>query len=304
MTDRGLLSSKKQLISSYVHGWLLVSKYTSIKQLLYSYLVEAVSIYTHKPENKCIQLKKIPLYKGRDSSKILYISGVAQQLSKSHNSMTMDIANGIGSQLSATSGDVFIVKIVPPGLIYLELTHLCLATWLENLAIACVAKDRKINPGENHSQKPKSYNQHLSNLFAIQYAHARCCSLLRLAHREGLLKLREPLELELPKPLPWLNQNNQLRLEHPTEGCVITQLVQIVDDLVCSDVGATVNWQKVALELSQAFENFWSQCRIWGEVKIAAPQLAQARLGLIMATKCLLEFLLVEKLGSFAPWEL
>jgi len=293
-----------------VHSWLLVSKNTSIKQLLYSRLIKSVSAYTQKLENQCIQIKKIPLYKGRDYNRILYISGVAQQLSKSHNSMTMEVAYGIASQLSASSGDVFSVKIVPPGWIYLELTHSYIANWLENLA-TCNQKDGKIEAGENLSQRPKTQKQNFSKLFAIQYVHARCCSLVLQAHREGLLKLREtPVhspsvwQLEFPKPIPWLNHDNQLCLHHLSEGCLIAQLVQIVDDLVCSELSSTTHWQKVAMELSQAFENFWCQCRIWGEVKIAAPELAQARLGLVMATGRLLQFLLVEKLGSFAPLEL
>jgi arginyl-tRNA synthetase len=294
-----------------VHSWLLVSKYTSVKQLLYSFLLNSVSVYTQKAKIKSIQLKKIPLYKGRDNSKILYISGVAQQLSKSHNFMTIEIADSIASLLSATSSDVTNVKIVPPGWIYLEPTHPYLATWLDHLAITCVGQDKKIETSESLSQTPNSKTQNLSNLFAVQYAHARCCSLVLLAHREGLLKLTEASinspgvwHLELPKSIPWLTDENQLRLHHPAERYLIVQLVQIVDDLVCSDANKTINWQKAALELSLAFENFWSQCRIWGEVKIASPELAQARLGLVMATRRLLEFLLIEKLGSFAPLEL
>ncbi|MBD2447273.1 glutamate acetyltransferase [Nostoc sp. FACHB-152] len=294
-----------------MHSWLLVSKYTSIKRLLYSILLNAVSTYTQKPKQQSIEVKKNLLYKGRDNRKIFYISGVAQHLSKSHNSMTMEIANGIGTQLSATSGEVVNVKIVPPGLIYLELTHPCLATWLQNLAIACAIQDEKMEISENTNQKPNSKNQNLLNLFAVQYAHARCFSLLRLAHQEGLIKLKEvPInglevwQLEFPQPIPWLNNDNQLRLYHPTEGYLIAQLVQIVDDLVCSDVSETINWQKAALGLSRAFENFWSQCRIWDEIKTTSPELAQARLGLVMATGRLLQVLLLEKLGSFAPLEL
>lgn len=292
-----------------MHSWLLVSKYTSPKRLLYSSLVEAVNAYTQDTKEESIKLKKIPLYKGRDNSKILYISGVAQHLSKSHNSMTMEIADGIACQLLALGGDVFNVKIVPPGWIYLELTQSYLATWLENLAIAQTENNGKIIISEPSRQNLASEN--LANLFTIQYAHARCCSWVLLAHREELLKLTttslhypELWQLEFPQPIPWLTQDNQLRLNQPAETHLIAILVQIVDDLMCSDASKKMNWQKAAWELSQALENFLSQCRIWGEVKIASPELAQARLGLVMATGRLLRFLLLEKLVSSAPLEL
>ncbi|WP_339383885.1 DALR anticodon-binding domain-containing protein [Fortiea sp. LEGE XX443] len=218
----------------------------------------------------------------------------------------MEIADIIGSKLLATSGDVFNVKIVPPGWIYLELTHPFLATWLQNLAMEYMSEAGKMGTGEI---TPKSQSQNPSIEFAVQYAHARCCSLVFLAHREGLIKLREPLpspawQLVTTESIPWLNYDNQLCLHHPAERALITQLVRVVDDLVCSDVDDAINWHKVSLELSKTFENFWCQCRIWGEVKISSLELAQARLGLVMATQRLLSFLLLEKLGVSAPLEL
>jgi arginyl-tRNA synthetase len=282
-----------------VHNRTLIIKYISTKQLVYSHIEQALRIYTQELKTPSIKDKKIPLYKGRDTNRILYISGVAQQLSKSHNCTAMEIAGVIVSHLLATSGDVLIVKIVPPGWIHFELTHSYLAAWLQNFVIESVDENEDIEIRENA-------DQYSASLFAIQYAHARCCSLLLLAHREGLIKLREPAIQSLVSPdfIPWLNNNNQLRLHHQTEMCLITELVQVLDDLLCSDDSKGMNWEKIARKLSQAFENFWCHCRIWGEVKISAPELAQARLGLVMATGRLLRFLLVKKLGILAPLEL
>jgi arginyl-tRNA synthetase len=65
-----------------------------------------------------------------------------------------------------------------------------------------------------------------------------------------------------------------------------------------------VNYFKLANTLSEAFQIFYSQCRIWGEVKIEQPKLAQARVGLILATQSLLRFILENFLNAIAPLEL
>jgi arginyl-tRNA synthetase len=284
-----------------------VSKYISIRQLIYSYLLYAVNIYTENCELISIETRKFPLYKSRNNSRVLYISGVAQRLAKSHNQTTMKIASGIVSHLSAIRGDVFIVQIVPPGWIYLELTDPFLASWLQNLVVRNVGEDGEMATREITMQNP-------SRLFAIQYAHARCYSLALLAHREGLIKLKEPIpdlnensavdDLVSTEQIPWLNHDQKLHLSHPAEARLIAELVEVIDNLECPDLSDAVNWEKLALDLSQAFEAFWCQCRIWGQVKISAPELAQARVGLIIATQSVLRCLLVDKLGAVAPVEL
>ncbi|QMS91838.1 glutamate acetyltransferase [Nostoc edaphicum CCNP1411] len=259
----------------------------------------------------------------------------------------MELASAIASDISEICGDVFSIQTVPPGWIHFELTHSTLATWLQSLAVGSSGKEGEIGgreqgAGGEINSKFKIQNSKLKNfcllpsassllptladslplrypassvpnsLFAVQYAHARCCSLVLLAHREGLIKLREPVpntssacwDVISPNPLPWLNCDGTLRLNHPDERQLIGELIQVIDDIECPDVNGSVKWEKVALNLSQAFEKFWSNCRIWGEVKIKSPELAQARLGLLMATQSVLRFVLEENLGVFAPLEL
>ncbi len=312
------------------------SKYTSIRQLLYSCFIKVLSIDTYKAENICIENQKIPLYKDRDESRVLYISGVSLGLSKSQNRKAMELASAIASDLSRTCGDVFSIQIVPPGWIHFELTHSKLATWLQSLAVggawgiidtpmphaqfpmtAVAPFGETPSPlasplGRRPHCLPNSQFPIPNSLFAVQHAHARCCSLVLLAHREGLIKLREPVpnispafwSVISPQPLPWLNCDGRLRLNHPGERRLIAELIQVVDNIECPDISGSVKWEKVALSLSQAFENFWSNCRIWGEVKITSPELAQVRLGLLMATQSLLRYVLEENLGVFAPLEL
>ncbi len=282
-------------------------KYLAIKRLLHNYLLYSVNLYTLNTELISTETHKFPLYKGRDNSRVLYISGVALRLAKSHNRTSLEIANGIGSHLSAIRGDVFSVKIVPPGWIYLELSHPFLATWLQSLLVTNVKGEGEITARKITIQNP-------ARLFAIQYTHARCSSLVQLAGREGLIKLRELSpdisestalhDLVSEEQIPWLNDQQKLRLNHPAEGRLIAELVQVIDYLEAPDLSDAVNWEKVALDLSQAFEAFWSQCRIWGKVKISVPELAQARVGLMIATQSVLRCLLVDKLGTNAPLEL
>jgi len=54
----------------------------------------------------------------------------------------------------------------------------------------------------------------------------------------------------------------------------------------------------------ELFSRFAHGCRIWGEVKIHDPELAQARLGLLIATQLVLRSVLEDKLGIVAPVEL
>lgn len=310
-----------------MHYRSLVIKYTSIKQLLYSYIINLLSIDTYKAEFICIKDKKDYLYKDRDKNKILYISSVALRLSKSQNWKTMELASAIASDFLRTCGDVFTIQIVPPGWIHFELTHSTLATWLQSLAVGSPGEDGRQGSREQGARSKEeefsllppalrtsaSFQSPIPNsLFAVQHAHARCCSLVLLAHREGLIKLREPVpntspafwDVISPNPLPWLNCDQTLQLNHPDERRLIGELIQVVDNIECPDISGSVKWEKVALNLSQAFENFWCNCRVWGEVKITSPELAQARLGLLMATQSVLRHMLEEKLGVFASLEL
>ncbi|MHC5595613.1 MAG: DALR anticodon-binding domain-containing protein [Nostoc sp.] len=226
----------------------------------------------------------------------------------------MELARAIASDISGICEDVFSIQVVPPGWIHFELTHSTLATWLQSLVEG--SGEWGVGSGgdeaNNQCPMPNAQCPMPNSLFTVQYAHARCCSLVLLAHREGLIKLREPVpntspafwDVISPNPLPWLNCDGIVRLNHPDERRLIGELIQVVDNIECPDVGGSVKWEKVALKLSQAFEKFWCNCRIWGEVKITSPELAQARLGLLMATQSVLRFVLEENLGVFAPLEL
>ena len=273
----------------------------AIKQLLSRYLMSSLGIFTNNEEITGIKGIKVPLYQGGYNQKIIYLSGVAMRISKSQNSPVMEVAEGIAGHLSQNSDSLFRVKVIPPGEIHIELMDSTLAVWLQNLIVAKRTGDLVNN--FLHDQLPTLSSP--LNVFTIQYAHARCCSLLRLGQQEGLIELgkTDTNSFMAVNSIPWLNCEQKLILNHADESFLIYQLVKVVDDLVCAD-SIFINWLKAGGNLSQAFERFWGSCRIWGEVKIHDPELAQARLGLLIATQLVLRSVLEEKLGIVAPVEL
>jgi arginyl-tRNA synthetase len=248
-----------------------------------------ISIYTKNHPEISIKFEKIPLYKGRDDSRVLYISGIALQLSKSENLPSLEIANLIVSHLLVNPNNEYKVQIVPPGWIHLQVADSTLSIWLQNLS--SVSQNSTLNTQRSTLNSP---------LFTAQYAHARCCSLMRMAQSSGLIPLNSPSL----RSIPWLDGDEKLRLHDPASRRLISKLIEVVDDLEPLCFKGSGNWGKAALNLSQAFDNFWQNCRIWGEVKTIAPELAQARIGLVMATQLVLKLVLEEKLGIYAPLEL
>lgn len=204
----------------------------------------------------------------------------------------------------------FSVEVFSPGWIQFRLSDRGLATWLQQL-IEIPHSPRPEIPDQNQRTEP--VNQ-AHSLFRVQYAHARCCSLLRLAHRQSLINLSDldsitpNWEWLEPNPIPWLYGNPEmecepirLRLEHPAELGLIALVLDGTEQLTRL---TPIRALELANALSHGFEKFYSACRIWGEVKTETPQLAQARLGLVAITQKLLRSLLKDQLNVIAPIEL
>ena len=249
----------------------------------------------------------IPLNRSKDSARVLYVSAIALKLAKTWQQTPQTIAAQLAETLEPLCYPDFAVKVAPAGIIEMELTDAGLAVWLQRLA---------------QTNLPVSESKILSSavcadrLFPIQYSHARCCSLLRMAHRDRIISIAQPdvatapqiWSLASPNPIPWIDEGDRLRLVHPAERSLISQLLTVLDNLYPTfDVKnreKPVNYFKLANSLSEAFQIFYSHCQIWGKVKIEQPKLAQSRLGLILATQSLLRFILEELLNVLAPLEL
>ncbi|HEY9646465.1 MAG TPA: DALR anticodon-binding domain-containing protein [Chroococcidiopsis sp.] len=180
--------------------------------------------------------------------------------------------------------------------------------------------DRAVKEGDrppqlhgNFTNRNKFLRNSTKNLFALQHAHARCWSLLRLGEQEGLMAiaplstgLTDPEHLdwaiERPSPLPWLDDTT-LRCSDPAEQQLITQLVVTCDCLAEFPALPPERILKQAIALCRCFQAFDAQCRIVGAIAKTDPQRAQVRLGLIGATQKFLRALLM-RLGAIAPLEL
>ncbi|WP_052128393.1 DALR anticodon-binding domain-containing protein [Neosynechococcus sphagnicola] len=141
----------------------------------------------------------------------------------------------------------------------------------------------------------------------VQYAHARCCALLRLAALEGLVAYSQPWSdypsrLQLTTSIPWLDPQQQLWLSHPAESHLLAQLVLIMDAI---DSGSPPRrCTNSLIQLVEAFESCDRACQIWGEPSSKTSTLALNRLGLVAITQAVLRFFLEGYLGLIAPWEL
>ncbi|AKG24778.1 hypothetical protein IJ00_21235 [Calothrix sp. 336/3] len=280
---------------------LPVSKYTSVKQLIYGQIEDALSTYTYRQKWVCRFKENIPLSQGRDDNEILYITGLALKLGKSENLRSPEVAEALFSHLSVSGGDVFWVKIVPPGWIHLQIKDVFLAEWLQHLLRGGL-KQQVSSRGQQSWEAQKLLPVD-NGFFPMQYVYARCCALVRLSVNEGIITPQNLKDGLLCLDLPWLDSQGTLRIRHPAEFSLLSQLVQTVDYLRFSHTPEFTKWEKTGMAIIPVFDAFWRQCRIF-EVKSTAPQLALARLGLVMVTQVVLRCLLEEKLGILALEEL
>jgi arginyl-tRNA synthetase len=148
------------------------------------------------------------------------------------------------------------------------------------------------------------------NYFPLQYTHARCCSLLRLAAAEGLVHLQGQGKIAKTPKISWLDRHNAWQLVTPSAQRLINQLVNLADEFDINKFEESSSptqrrkWQKLATKISLSFEEFYRYNRIFGAECRANLPLAQARLGLVALTQGGLQKLLEEYLGAIAPSEL
>lgn len=241
------------------------------------------------------------LYRLKHSNGLIYRWNIALRMEKQSDLPPMDLALSLSSLLSSnilspdkdSQGTIqFTVTVTEPGWLDFYLGDCFLAIWLDYLTLALQGSTTATS---QPLQKRKNFNP-----FPLQYAHGRCCSLLRSATEQGLIKLKSdhcsPSRWQWlePTPTPWLDNNKQWQLVENQDKNLLYQLIDTTDLLFRN---SSENWYQITKNLSQAFLEVEAQSRIFGEVQRKTPLLAQGRLGLIWLTQILLYRLLTEKLG-------
>jgi arginyl-tRNA synthetase len=326
--------------NTFLHKFVklhLDQNHLAIVKLLQQQLVKTIDLYQ---QSKNLSLKKEKLTKLIANTTILcdsakqqptamvYRCAVALPLAHQFKLSPLEIAEELAQLLAIpqclASGETasyesstvpyleFTVRVFPPGWLDWELSDRSLAIWLqvlvEEIQGGGMGRGRwgegETGGGGDGETGRRGDGE---NLFPLQYVHARCCSLLRLGHQEGLIELRDesfsqPIwQIVEPNPIPWLDSGGNFQLTHPTERRLLVQLLIVIEELARSRQG---NWRQLAHNLSEAMLAFTTECRIWGEVKQQKPQLAQARLGIVALVQWCLYKLLQEKLSILAIAEL
>ncbi|NJL82248.1 MAG: hypothetical protein HC890_03510 [Chloroflexaceae bacterium] len=264
----------------------------ALKQLLKQQLLRALLLVDETISCSKITptaVDNIPLFRNK-SYPIFYRSAIALTLAP-HNSaiLAQKIAQLLSSpnQTTNTEPEIrFQAIALTNGWLEFHLGDRGLAMWLDNVP-------------RLFSWERSKRGREKSNLWALQYVHARCCSLLRLGQRERLLEIGELSQIGwqwlAPYPIPWLRSDLEgLRLIAPVERLLIQQLLDIVE------APTSVSTAKLAENLSRAILSFEQNCRIFAVIE-QKPQLSQARLGLLALAQFVLRQLLQQGLQIEAP---
>ena len=224
---------------------------------------------------------------------------LAPRLQKSPDRVVEDLGNLLAQHSSSTGSNLPIyLNIDPTGWLNFYVTERAIASWLERSWLLKTQEDNSFI-----TLRQSDRNQR-SDLFCVQYIHARCCSLLRLGAREKIITLvnndfdRAGWQITQPPSISWLDKQHHLWFNRQSEYNLLRQLLIVTDSQTTNDRD---RWSKLALNLSQTTAIFLADCRFLGKIKQEYPQRAIARLGLIALTQYWLQKILIEKLNSSAP---
>jgi arginyl-tRNA synthetase len=121
-------------------------------------------------------------------------------------------------------------------------------------------------------------------VFYVQYAHARICSIERVAAEQGV-------------PFPTLEETDLSLLTHPEEVALVKRLAEFPEEVRFAGLQyAPHRLTTYALDVARAFHSFYTECRVLSD----DPHLTKARLLLIRAARIVLHNTLA-LMGVSAP---
>lgn len=256
-----------------------------------------------------------PLKRIRHPTHILYLSAIAHRLVPQYGvaatKVATEIAQAITQQNMAgwnqpeqtepltTLWQGITVQVTATNDLLFQIHDRAIAIWLNHLIH---------HPPTSPLAAVYSASTLLSNPFPLQYAHARCCCLLQLADRTGLITLQgsdsatATWQWVKPQSIPWLTPTEQLYPNHVAERHLISQLCTVLDQWSERSPTPKLLIQQ-AEQLSQAFQVAHRAYPIWGDRSPEAVDRQQAHLALLLVTQRVLRQLL-DDLEIPAPREL
>ncbi|MGB7415203.1 MAG: DALR anticodon-binding domain-containing protein [Thermosynechococcaceae cyanobacterium] len=295
---------------------MMLIRYPSLQQRFAHLLIDAVAISSHCSRTPVgnaereVSQPSVPIQLDLRSPLGTFTSPIALQLAMKSRS-SMEIATDLVALVPPSADLKLWVK--PPGWIYGQFSEDAIASILQKLIEQSPQLQAPVSVDLDKSLSDRQ-------LFLVQYAHARCCALLRLGQREALIDFEAHLQkpaYTLTTSIPWTTEQGTLQLQHPAARSLLQNLLAFPNRLGpstqtgCPEGMVPLLWpvpKKIVLRDSQAwaasFLQFYRDCRILGEVSQSTPKLSQARLGLVSATQRVLAFLLQDLLHVVAPVEL
>ena len=256
-------------------------------------------------------VRAIPLKRARKAIPFVYVCAIAHRLATPSQSAALIAAQLVDTLLQplpipeeGSLSDI-VVQATATGLLQFELSDRAIAAWLDRL-LANVLPQQSCVP---LAAMERQMLLPTAAIFEVQYAHARCCSLLRLAHSEGLIMLNTldnaPLVWRVVKPpsVPWLTSTAQLCLNHPVDRKLLGYLVEALDCLSDEPIRRTQQSLRSAQAIAQAMQAFHRAHPLWRKTG-TEPNLLVSQLGLLLATQRILYALLTDGLDLHPVVEL
>ncbi|CAN1210972.1 hypothetical protein TUMEXPCC7403_12285 [Tumidithrix helvetica PCC 7403] len=178
------------------------------------------------------------------------------------------IANRLNGRLDAIADSQFTAKVSEKGWLNFELS--------DRFLIDCLAA--------LYDWQPDSHiNTNYEAPWEVQYAYTRCCALLRLAEREGLLRDRQI-------PFRWqpFEPKQKFLFQEPVEIQLVMAQLAIADRLTHASASISAPMTlKLCEALAKSFLSFYDAYRIFG----VSQNQAVIRVSLLCLTQKLLIFL-------------